>query len=256
MSRLASKSKFSGAFCSFLVFVFFGFPAIAETLATYSIEPMQAVLKLEDQSTRAFVIVNHSQESVTVTLEAFERIDKNGSELRLKTKDLVFDRTRLEIAPGQSANVNVEYKGKKNIAVERSFRVVTKQLSSASPHGGVRFSYETSLFVARDKMVSDVRAELRSKPVDGGFVVELHNRGTAHQALSDVTFFVLSPKDSSEATNKVLPGEIALELDRATKEMLGKQVLLPRSKRRLKLRLEAQEAIISPASLIVVRRVP
>lgn len=224
-----------------------GSPVFAEGLSTYSIQPMQAVIKLENQSSQNFTLTNHSQETVTVALEGYERIDKNGIERRVSTTEIAFDKTRLQIAPGQTASVSVEYRGRKNLDVERSFRVVTKQLSSARPQGGFRFSYETSLFVARDKMVPDMRAEISSKPVTGGLEVELENRGTAHQALSEISFFLLAESNSGS--------EKPLELDSATKEKLAKQILLPRSKRRVKLQLASAETLISLSSSIVVRSI-
>lgn len=253
MTVVAGKSTFFSAFFNLLIVVLIGSGASAEGLSTYSIQPMQAVIKLENQTTQAFTITNHSQEPVTVALEAFERTDKNGKERRQKTKEIIFDKARLDIAAGQSATVVSEYTGRKNIEIERSFRVITKQLSGHTSakrsQNGFRFSYETSLFVARDKMVPDLRAEVHSKPTGGGLVIELDNRGTAHQPLSEVAFYVLGT--SKPEPEK--PVELPLELDSPTKEMLGKQILLPKSKRRLTLGLSAVETVISPTSSIIVR---
>ena len=164
-----------------LILVFGHLTAFAEGLSTYSIQPMETVIKLEDRQAQNFVLTNHSQDTIAVSLEVFERISKNGSELRLKTTDLVFDKSKLEVGPGQSVNVIGEYRGKKNLEVERSFRVVTTQLSSNGTAPGLRFSYEASVFFSLKNMSPDVRVKIRSRPAPGRLEVELDNRGTAHQ---------------------------------------------------------------------------
>lgn len=228
-----------------LMLVFSCLTAFAEGLSTYSIQPMETVIKLEDRQTQNFVLINHSQETLAVSVEVFERIGKNGSELRLNTTDFAFDKSKLEVGPGQTVNFIGEYRGERNLGVERSFRVVTKQLSSAGAAPSLRFSYEASVFFSLKNMSPDVKVKIRSIPAPGRLEVELDNRGTAHQALSEIAFFVLDSKSSGKETR--------LELDSATRELLGKQIILPKSKRWLTLQMASTSVPVYGTSLISAR---
>jgi hypothetical protein len=219
--------------------------ASAEGLSTYSIQPMETAIKLEDRQTQNFVLTNHSQDTIAVSLEVFERFSKNGTEYRSKTMDLAFDKSKLELGPGQSVNVIGEYRGKKNLEVERSFRVVTTQLSSTGDVPGLRFSHEASVFFSLKNMSPDIRVKIRSQVAPGSIEVELDNRGRAHQALSEIAFIVFDSKNSGK--------EKPLELDSLTRELLGKLILLPRSKRRMTLQLASSSVPVSGASLISAR---
>lgn len=242
---MPASPKKSAVVFVLLFLIFSHSAALAEGLSTYSIQPMETAIVLEDRHTQSLVLTNHSQETITGSLEVFERIDKNGSEHRLKTSDLVFEKSTWEVAPGQSVTLTGEYRGRKNLEVERSFRIVTKQLSTAGAAPGLRFSYEASVFFSQKNMAPDVRVKVRSQPKLGSLEVELENKGTAHQALSEIAFFILDSKTSST--------EKPLELDSVTRELLGKLILLPRSKRRLTLQLASSSAPVSSASVISVR---
>ncbi len=212
----------------------------------YSISPMQAVLKLENGTSLKYTLSNHGEKPVSVALEVFERTEKNGKERRAKTEDFKFDQQRLELAPGQTVIATGEYRGKKILGVERAFRIIAKQLPSAKVSGSLRLSYEASLFVGTQSMKPNLQMRVIAKNGDTSFDVEAENSGTAHQSLSGLELYLRDSENSKE--------EKLLLLDGATKEAWGKQTILPRTKRRLRLGFEGSDSGISSLSFLRVNR--
>lgn len=206
---------------------------------------MQSVLDIAADVKPKFTIQNHSGASLRVGIEVFERVQKKGSEQRVATSDLKFEKNQYEVPAGESLLITGEYRGRADFKHERSFRILTKQLSPSASSDRFVFSYEASLFARSGNMSSDVRARFLAQPNAKTLEVELDNRGTAHQPLSTLSFFVDGLSEP-------------LKFDAETVDRLGKQVLLPQAKRKVKLTLEASSKALELASArtIAVRLIP
>ncbi len=162
--------------------------ALAETPLAYSLEPMQAEFILPNLS-QSFTLRNLTEVPRNLRIEVLDRRQDGEREINRKTSELRVLESRIQLPPESSKTFLVEYRGPKELKLERAYRlIVTDETLGTSTKDSLRLSYRASIFVREQAHAPDLF--VRSWKSTGGarFEVVLKNRGKVRQALAGLGF--------------------------------------------------------------------
>ncbi len=142
-----------------------------------------------DSKTKTAVlkVTNDGEEKVTVQLEAVQwQQDENGKDIYQPTKDIIFFPKIGDIEKGEEKIVRVGYEGKKNDAVEKTYRLMVQELPVSKP-GEVAIKMAIRLgipvFIKPVKEIQGRSIEGMSLS-EGAVLVKVKNSGNSHLIIS------------------------------------------------------------------------
>lgn len=99
--------------------------SLSPTVASFSPSSDPVILKLDNPST----------EKVALQIEIFERLTRDGAEVREKTSLLSLSPEQFVLGPGETRRLPLKWVGPATLASEKAFRVVVTQLPVFLPAG-------------------------------------------------------------------------------------------------------------------------
>jgi len=169
----------------------------------------------------SYTLENLTSSSAAYKVTVVQRdLDKNGEELRIPTKELRIFPSKIILKPQEKKRVKVMYLGKRDISIEKSYRVIFTQLDrdvSEEQDQGIqsKFNFNTAFYVTPKEAKADLNPSVLERK--GNKYLSLNNRGNRHIILQDWKL-LLTEQDK----DNVYPGELP-----SINILAGKEVLLP-----------------------------
>ncbi len=215
-----------------LAFASVGLLSIPRAHANFDFSPISSHLLTEGRSSSLMAkLVNRSNTQLPIVIKVFERtMAEDGEELRQATEDLEVFPKQLLLGPKEERFVKILWKGPKDLAHEKAFRVlvdhVPVDMSAKTVGGGairIMLSYSAMVYVASrqvaprveiTRIVPDEKSERR-------LLVTIENSGDAHSILT-------SPQLELTCLGSSTPKQITLKS--AALKNLDSRNMLARSK--------------------------
>jgi hypothetical protein len=233
-------------------FIFTNFSGVASAAATeqsfgaFYIAPMELQIRPNSAAPAMLEVFNKEEHEAEIHVDIFERTETlAGAESRSLSNDIVVDSSDFKLPSGKSRRLILRYRGSKNIARERAFRVVVRQLGTNDEKSlDLRYVYVASLYVTPISAQSNLMITSIKKTSDREVEVNLHNEGRAHTFLSDFSPIILqTSENNSTRTLRVI------KLSAESREAWSKQNLLAGSRRNLVLQIARDENPIQDGAL-------
>ncbi|MGI4994099.1 fimbria/pilus periplasmic chaperone [Halobacteriovorax sp. GFR7] len=170
--------------------------ALFPLLMSFTFRPTTQTIDLSNgQKSTQFQIENTSSEMIPVTINVFERIQKeDGSESLPKTNEVSVFPPQLIISPGDRKTIRVDWKGGTNISSEKVYRIVAEQVplkrgsTNNKNRGGIKMllKYMNVLYVTKKEFKPKLKVS--HYKVGKKIRVYISNKGNSHQYLKNVKF--------------------------------------------------------------------
>lgn len=176
--------------------------------ANFSISPMNQELSPKEK-TVSYTLENLSTETTGYEIKVTTRsINKDGSELREKTKELRVFPSKVILKAGQKKRIKAMYLGNRNIKNEKAFRVIFSQSDlkvTEENDSGLNTKYEfiTALYVTPEKAEAKIKQEVITE--NGKTWLALNNIGSKHQVLKSWTLSLVDNNGNETNYDKKLP---------------------------------------------------
>lgn len=157
---------------------------------------------------QVFKITNNGQNRIAIQLSMTTReISLDGAESRNPVNEFTIYPEQISLAPNDSRNIRVTYKGEADVKTEKSYRLIAKQLpvefGQASQQNQLKFLFEYVASVYVTPTDSFPKLEVTKKEVSGNsIIVRIKNTGTAHQLLKDIAFSLKVKNENIEPSKE------------------------------------------------------
>ncbi|OBT22174.1 hypothetical protein A9266_08730 [Vibrio tasmaniensis] len=191
--------------------------------ANFKISPLSQSMNIKTKSA-SYTLENLTSISAAYKVTVVQRdLSNNGKEIRIPTKELRVFPSKIILKPLEKKRVKVLYLGKRDISIEKSYRIIFTQLDrdvSEDESEGVqsKFNFNTAFYVAP----KDAKADLVSSILDqkGSRYLSLSNQGSRHIILQDWKLQL-----TSQGKDNIYSGKLP-----NINILAGKEVLLPLNK--------------------------
>lgn len=191
--------------------------------ANFKISPLSQSMDVKKRSA-SYTLENMTPNSAAYKVTVVQRdLDKKGKELRIPTKELRIFPSKIILKPLEKKRVKVLYLGKRDISIEKSYRIIFTQLDrdvSEDESEGVqsKFNFNTAFYVTP----KEAKAEINPSVLEykGNKYLSLNNQGNGHIILKDWKLQL-----SNQGKNRIYPDELP-----NINILAGKEVLLPLNK--------------------------
>ena len=191
-----------------IVFLIFPF------LFSFTFSPMSQTIELsDDRQAVQFFLENDSTLSMAVELTIKERsMDVSGAETLADTKEVKVFPPQVIIPAGEKRAIRVSYTGKKDLKVEKNYRVIAEQLplnvdAKTKNRAGIQMlmKYVAALYVAPEDTKPEIKIVSHSS---NGKEMKLliENSGGRHQLLNAPVIKYNVKGEKSEIKSGDLPG--------------------------------------------------
>jgi P pilus assembly chaperone PapD len=189
--------------------------------ANFKISPLSQSMDVKKKSA-SYTLENMTSNNAAYKVTVVERdLNKNGEELRIPTKELRIFPSKIILKPLEKKRVKVLYLGKRDISIEKSYRVIFTQLDrdvSEEQDQGLqsKFNFNTAFYVTPKEAKADLNPSVLEHK--GNTYLSLNNQGNGHIILQDW-------KLQLTGQGNVYPDELP-----NINILAGKEVLLPLNK--------------------------
>ena len=203
--------------------------------ANFNISPLSQSITVKEKSA-SYTLENLTDRKAAYQIHVAKRLlDPAGEEVREPTKELRVFPSKIILEPNQKKRIKVIYLGKKNISLEKSFRVVFMQLDrnvSENDDEGInaKFNFHTAFYVTPKDAQANIQATIQNSGKEAQLA--LKNLGNKHVILQDWQL-KLSSDQSSVIYDQPLPDinmladtQIFLPLTRIGKQYHRAEVIL------------------------------
>lgn len=203
------------------------------TLAAFSLTPMSYTFQTEGRgAVKSYTLENGGTEPVAVALTLVRwKMDEKGKESYEPIDgEFVLYPSRVVLMPGEKKSIRLQWTGKNQITVEKTFRLIAEQLpvsfqkEGTEPAGiSILLKYQAAVYVAPEN--PEVQLELINRMADitpekDNISIRFRNQGNTHAIFKDGYLRFTTPEGK-------LIGEYQID---AVTELSG-QVVLARSER-------------------------
>lgn len=159
-------------------------------LMSFKFNPMSTSIELsEDQKNAQFFVENNTPESMAVEFTVKERImDEEGKETLSDAPGMAIFPPQIIIPSNEKRTIRLTWNGDKNIAVEKSFRVIAEQLpldvnKKNKKKSGIQMlmRYIAALYVTPKEAQSNLSGSIEK--VGNNFKLVITNNGNRHQVM-------------------------------------------------------------------------
>ena len=214
----------------FFLFLFLSF---FHSAWAFKLTPMTSVFRPGGpEATQTFSIENEGAEKIAVQISMAQRkMDLHGNETHPEADDdFVVYPSQVILQPKSRRSVRITWVSKKAVMIELPYRIIAEQLAieglkPKKTRGAaidLLLKYEGSVYIRPNNVKPEViveKVEYKQKKGKEYLLIDLWNRGTAHQLLNDPVLKVSSDKSNIE-----------LKVNELT--VLNGQNVLAKSKRR------------------------
>lgn len=209
---------------------------VSYSASAFQVKPMVSELKPSgSQSQQTFVVLNNSNESLTIDVEAYDLlVDVQGNEnLKSNDKDFLIIPLTSIIPSGKSQSIIVRYIGEPVLKNSKSYRVAINQvavdLGKGSGSGiGLSVSFKTLLNVVPEKAEASIVIKGKKQISKDVWSVSLENTGNKFARLSQ-----------SKWTIRNQQKDIVLE-GKKLSQLLSGQIVLPKSSRTVRIKIPSE----------------
>lgn len=160
----------------------------------FKLVPMVAQLTPNGSGkSQVFQITNNGQSRIAIQMKVTTRKqDLQGNEIRESSDDFLIYPEQISLAPNDSRNVRLTYKGKEDIKSEQAYRLIAKQLpvefETSSQQSQLKFLFEYVASVYITPMDTSPKLEVTMQKMENQkIVLRIKNTGSSHQLLKDIS---------------------------------------------------------------------
>ena len=200
-------------------------------------------------SSKVFKVENNGQDRIAVQLKTTTReVSPSGQETRNPSTEFSIFPDQISLGPNDTRNIRVTYNGSKDVASERSFRLIATQLpvdfkgEKKQAQLNFLFQYVASLYVTPPQALAKLEVQKIEATGAKKLKISLANIGSAHRLLKDVKLKLTTesgePVAIQEASFKDWPGENLLAGSKRDYELETVQPLPAKAKLKSELIIE------------------
>jgi fimbrial chaperone protein len=175
--------------------------------ASFEFSPINMELTTSGLSSSKLIHVkNKMDKPIAVKIRASQRIQNlDGTESRPETSDIKIFPFQMMLKPGESRNVKVSWGGEKDLASEKSFRILAEQVpvefsSEKAPVNNINIltNYSGTIYVISKADLAPVVTALSLEKKGNQFLLHLKNSGTKRKLLRNVGVEVTCAQDKTK----------------------------------------------------------